>query len=141
MATLPPPRSDQIYVTVSALDGGWITLPDHCFVHPAEPDARRTVPSLSFLITHAGPGNGNVFCSKKESKPFRMLFDLGLRKSEDRYAEVMQKHLANRRPFKLGPGIKEQLEEHGLKASDIDVVALSHVCPLLPTAKCPRKIY
>ncbi|KAF4551939.1 Hypothetical protein D9617_11g007860 [Elsinoe fawcettii] len=121
---LPPPREDQIYVTVSAMIGGHITLADHFFVYPSEPGASRTVPSLVFLITHPNPPEGGVF--GKKSKPYKLLFDLGLRKASERYKPVMQKHLENRRPYKLGPGIKEQLEEHNIPADSIDGVMLSH---------------
>ncbi|KAG8627632.1 hypothetical protein KVT40_005115 [Elsinoe batatas] len=122
---LPPPRENQTYVSVSALIGGHITLADHFFVYPSEPGASRTVPSLVFLVTHANPPENGVF--GKKSKPYRLLFDLGLRKAAERYKPVMQQHLQNRRPYKLGPGIREQLEEHNLPADSIDAVMLSHV--------------
>ncbi|KAF2225061.1 beta-lactamase-like protein [Elsinoe ampelina] len=122
---LPPPRENQTYVSVSALIGGHITLADHFFVYPSEPGASRTVPSLVFLVTHPNPPENGVF--GKKSKPYRLLFDLGLRKAAERYKPVMQQHLQNRRPYKLGPGIREQLEEHNLPADSIDAVMLSHV--------------
>ncbi|PSK40242.1 hypothetical protein B9Z65_8182 [Elsinoe australis] len=122
---LPPPRPDQNYVSISALVGGYITLADHFFVYPSEPGASRTVPSLAFLLTHPNPPAGGVF--GKSSKPYKLLFDLGLRKGLDRYKPVMQKHLDGRRPYTLGPGIKEQLEEKNLAPNSIDAVMLSHV--------------
>lgn len=122
---LPPPRPDQNYVSISALVGGYITLADHFFVYPSEPGASRTVPSLAFLLTHPNPPAGGVF--GKSSKPYTLLFDLGLRKGLDRYKPVMQKHLDGRRPYTLGPGIKEQLEEKSLAPDAIDAVMLSHV--------------
>jgi len=56
-----------------------------------------------------------------------MLFDLGLRSKVDRYKPVMQKHLENRRPYNLEPGVVEQLAKGDLKPDDIDAVMLSHV--------------
>lgn len=124
-AQLPPPSKDQNYVTVSALTGGFITLSDHLFVAPAEPGVQRTVPSLSFLITHPNPPR-NAFASPGQG-PLRLLFDLGLRCKKERYPEELQKHLEGRKPYLLTPGVVEQLESGGLRPSDIDVVVLSHV--------------
>jgi hypothetical protein len=52
--SLPPPNSDQNYVSVFAIEGGMITLPDEAFVSPANPYDKRSVPSLAFLIEHPG---------------------------------------------------------------------------------------
>ncbi|RMY58063.1 hypothetical protein D0865_02817 [Hortaea werneckii] len=120
---LPSAASDQKYVTVSPMAGGFITLSDHHFVHPAEPGAKRTVPSLAFLIEHPGI---KVF-GHDPSKPFRMMFDLGLRKSKERYPEKLQKHIDGREPYELSPGIAAQLQSGGLDPKEIDLVMLSHV--------------
>jgi len=121
---LPPPSKSQNYVTVSALTGGFITLGDRFFVAPADPEAKRTVPSLCFLVTHPNPPNA-TFGTKR--KPLRMLFDLGLRSSKERYPTALQRHIEGRAPFTLEPGVIEQLGKGGLTVSDIDVVMLSHV--------------
>ncbi|SMR63220.1 unnamed protein product [Zymoseptoria tritici ST99CH_3D1] len=120
---LPPARENQVYVTVSPLAGGYITLADHFFVSPAEPNAARTVPSLSFLIKHPGP---NKF-SSKTSRPFHLMFDLGLRRSKDRYPSALQAHLERREPHHLEPGVAAQLSAGGLDPGDVDMVILSHV--------------
>lgn len=113
---LPPPGIDQKYVTVSPMAGGFITLADNFFVHPAVAGAKRTVPSLTFLITHPGP-----------PEPWYMMFDLGLRKARERYPEVLQKHIDGRAPYDLAPGVAAQLEAGGLDPAAIHAVMLSHV--------------
>jgi glyoxylase-like metal-dependent hydrolase (beta-lactamase superfamily II) len=119
--TLPPAQSDQSYVTVSAIEGGQITLPDHCFVYPSNADDKRTVPSLAFLIEHRGPSVFNKNAS-------RILFDLGLRSHLGRYMTAAQAHLENNRvPYRLGPAMSTKLKAGGLETKDIDAVVLSHV--------------
>jgi glyoxylase-like metal-dependent hydrolase (beta-lactamase superfamily II) len=122
---LPAPSAEQAYVTVSALEGGFITLPDHCFVSPASPTDRRTVPSLAFLIQH--PTASLLRHVEHSAEPLRMMFDLGLRASLQRYITAQQAHLVHREPYRLGPGVAKNLEKGGLGPSDIDVVVLSHV--------------
>lgn len=117
---LPPPSPNQTFVTVSPLAAGFITLPDAAFVAPADKDAKRTVPSLAFLITHPGNDSSN-------NKPFRMMFDLGLRKSASRYPDVLQNHIASRAPYHLEPGAAAQLKLGCLDPNDVDLVLLSHV--------------
>ncbi|TKA30098.1 hypothetical protein B0A50_02817 [Salinomyces thailandicus] len=120
---LPSAASDQTYVTVSPIAGGFITLSDHFFVHPATAGAKRTVPSLAFLIQHPGVKAFN----HDPSKPFRMMFDLGLRKAKDRYPPELQHHIDGRAPHQLPPGVAAQLQTGGLDPSEIDLVILSHV--------------
>ncbi|KAK5135635.1 hypothetical protein LTR08_004936 [Meristemomyces frigidus] len=120
---LPPAAPDQRYVTVSPMAGGYITLSDHFFVHPAEAGAKRTVPSLTFLITHPG----SAIYGADTSKPFHMMFDLGLRKAKERYPAVLQKHIDGRAPYDLAPGVAAQLAAGGLDPGQVDLVMLSHV--------------
>lgn len=120
---LPPSGPNQKYVEVSPIPGGFITLSDHFFVAPADPDAKRTVPSLTFLVKHPGISAFGA----DSSKPFNLMFDLGLRKARERYPEVLQKHLDGRAPFDLAPGVAAQLKEGGLAPGQINLVILSHV--------------
>lgn len=115
---LPTPKLNQLFVTISPIPGGQITLPEQYFVHPADKTARHTVPSLSFLITHPGATN---------SSPRRVLFDLGLRSSLTSYSEPQQHHLLNRKPYTLGPGVASLLRSGGIDPADIDTIILSHV--------------
>ena len=119
----PPAGPDQKYVEVSPIPGGFITLADHFFVHPADPDAKRTVPSLTFLVKH--PGTSSY--GGDASKPFYLMFDLGLRKAREGYPEVLQKHLEGRAPYRLAPGVAAQLKDGGLDPKDVNLVILSHV--------------
>lgn len=129
---LPPAVTDQSYVTVSAIPGGFITLPERFFVTPASPTAKRTVPSLCFLITHHD-ARRPVFLSNSsqanegKQQTYRILFDLGLRSHPSRYPEKQQAHLESRRPYKLEPGVAAQLSAGGTDPRDIDAVVLSHV--------------
>ncbi|USW53544.1 Putative metallo-beta-lactamase, ribonuclease Z/Hydroxyacylglutathione hydrolase [Septoria linicola] len=124
---LPSALSNQNYVTVSSIAGGFITLPDNFFVHPADPGAKRTVPSLTFLVTHPNPPSTSQYQLNQDGKPFHLMFDLGLRKSPSAYPQVLQNHLASRKPFNLEPGVAAQLQAGGLPPSSIDLVILSHV--------------
>ena len=122
-SVLPAAAPNQKYVEVSPMAGGFITLDDKFFVHPHDPGARRTVPSLTFLVTHPG---SDIY-GADPSKPFRLMFDLGLRKAKERYPPVLQKHVDARAPFDLAPGVAAQLEKGGLDPSEVDLVMLSHV--------------
>lgn len=120
---LPPAAVNQKYVEISPIPGGFLTLSDHFFVHPADPGAKRTVPSLTFLVKHPGTS----LYGGDSSKPFYLMFDLGLRKAIERYPEVLQKHLKGREPYECAPGVAAQLKEGGLDPSDVNLVMLSHV--------------
>jgi glyoxylase-like metal-dependent hydrolase (beta-lactamase superfamily II) len=125
---LPQPSPNQTYVKISPLEGGRITLPDNAFVSPADPTTKRTVPSLSFLITHPGlasPSENIIITSK--GKPLRILFDLGLRHDISRYSEPQQRHLETRSPYDTQPGVAAMLKKGGIASEDIDTVIFSHV--------------
>jgi glyoxylase-like metal-dependent hydrolase (beta-lactamase superfamily II) len=121
--SLPAPTKNQTYVTVSPIAGGFITLAEQFFVSPATQDAKRTVPSLTFLVTHPGTSAFGAV----PSKPFRMMFDLGLRRAKERYPEHLQRHIDGRAPHCLPPGVTAQLKAGGLDPGDVNVVMLSHV--------------
>jgi glyoxylase-like metal-dependent hydrolase (beta-lactamase superfamily II) len=121
--SLPAPSTNQTYVTVSPIVGGFITLAEQFFVSPATQDAKRTVPSLTFLVTHPGTSAFGA----ESSKPFRMMFDLGLRRAKQRYSEHLQRHIDGRAPHRLSPGVAAQLKAGGLDPGDVDLVMLSHV--------------
>ena len=100
-------------------------MPDRCFVTPSDSEAKRTVPSMAFLIEHPG---SNIFSNDgSSSAPFRMMYDLGLRSELHRYISAQQAHLAHREPYDLGQGVVKYLGEGGLTPADIDAVMLSHV--------------
>ncbi len=120
---LPAPQENQNYVSISAFAAGHITLPEYIFYAPSDPTAKVLVPSLSFLIQH--PKASLFGCGK--GKTFRMLFDLGVRAEPTRYVPVLQKHIKSRSPIHHRPSALDNLTSAGLKASDIDAIAISHV--------------
>ncbi|KAI1420046.1 hypothetical protein F5Y12DRAFT_164263 [Xylaria sp. FL1777] len=121
-----------VYVNISALEAGHITLPEYLFVTGADPEVRTTVPSLSFLIQHpSAPASrsGNVT---------NIVFDLGVKRDLSGYAIAQQPHIAQRQPIITNPdcssslrkGGRNEEEEDGelLNAeTDVDFVILSHV--------------
>jgi hypothetical protein len=107
-----------VTVSVHALSCGHFTLPEHQFVHPVSGDARKSVPSLVFLIEH------HHYITAKVT---RVLFDLGLRKDTKRYPSPIQKHIKTRQPMITEPDIIENLSKGGLGPDDIDLIIYSHV--------------
>jgi glyoxylase-like metal-dependent hydrolase (beta-lactamase superfamily II) len=111
-------------VSVHTLAAGQFSLPERFFVSPlADPNARKTVPSLSFLIQHQSPPsptppNGHLT---------RIVFDLGLRRDVSKYSPQIRKHLETRQPMTTSPCVVESLAAGGLNPNDIDYIILSHV--------------
>lgn len=120
---LPAPSSQQTYVTVSALEGGRLTLPESLFVAPPDPATRITVPSLAFLIQHPF----SLENLQQDSKGTKLLFDLGLKRDFAGYREAQQQHIAQRQPTIVSPDVSESLLKGSLQARDVDIVILSHV--------------
>ncbi|KAL5424029.1 hypothetical protein PMIN04_003485 [Paraphaeosphaeria minitans] len=123
IVALPTPSQNQVYVTISALEGGHLTLPEVLFVTPADPEKRSTVPSLSFLIQHPP----SVPTLGRNPKTTKLIFDLGLKRDLSGYREAQQHHIAQRQPTTVSPDVAESLRHGSLPPSDIDVVILSHV--------------
>lgn len=103
-------------VTVHALSTGNLTLPERFFVKPADPEASKTVPSLSFLVQHG-----------QNSSISRIVFDLGLRRDLDLYPTVLAKHCASRAPISTQPDAVASLAKGGLTVDEIDYIIFSHV--------------
>ncbi|KAJ4350029.1 uncharacterized protein N0V89_008650 [Didymosphaeria variabile] len=125
VVTLPSPSPDQVYVTISALEGGHLTLPESLFVTPADPEKRSTVPSLSFLIQH--PPSIQTLSQDARSETTKLIFDLGLKRDFSGYREAQQQHIAQRQPTTVSPDVAESLQKGGLSPEDINKVVLSHV--------------
>ena len=118
MAALPKSGPEQTFVNVSALNGGFVTLPERLFITNADPEKTSTVPSMCFLVEHPKAGS---------EKPERIVFDLGIKRDLSLYANGMQDHLSKRQPIINLPDTKSTLVDGGLNASqDIDYVILSH---------------
>ena len=105
-------------VSVHALSTGHITIPERFFVVPADPVAKRTVPSLSFLVQHKDAEAGKLT---------RIVFDLGMRRDLALYPAELTSHLANRGPVSTQPDAVASLAAGGLTVDDIDYVVFSHV--------------
>ena len=114
----PPESPKENFVQVHALQAGHLTLPERFFVHPASETARKTVPSLSFLIQHQ---------DIETNKTTRIVLDLGLRRSVERYPEPIQKHISTRQPLTTDPDVTKSLAAGGLTPNDIDFVIYTHV--------------
>lgn len=107
------------FVSVHALSAGYLTLPERFFVTPLEDtSARKTVPSLSFLVQHT---------EKKTGKITRVVFDLGIRRNLQDYAPAIYKHAQTRQPLSGDPDTLDSLAAGGLGPDDIDVVMFSHL--------------
>jgi len=122
-------------VTVSALDGGHLTLPERLFVTDADPEKRSTVPSLSFLIQHQSSSS-----SQSGSSSTNVVFDLGVKRDLAGYTPAQQDHIAQRQPVIVDPDCATSLRngasrgepgavQHELlnPAREVDMVILSHV--------------
>ncbi|KAK0702223.1 beta-lactamase-like protein [Lasiosphaeris hirsuta] len=105
-------------VSLHALSAGHFSLPEEQFVRPASPGARKTVPSLCFLLQHICAASGDTT---------RIVFDLGLRRDVNRYSEPIQRHVTTRQPMSTDPDVVKSLKAGGLTPDDIDVVIYSHV--------------
>ena len=108
-----------VTVQVHALSAGHFSLPENQFVHPSSDSARKTVPSLCFLVQHTSGETG---------KTTRIVFDLGLRRDVDRYSEPIRRHVTTRQPMSTDPDVVKSLRAGGLTPDDIDYVIYSHVC-------------
>lgn len=121
--TFPTASSEKdVFVTVSALEGGHLTLPEHLFVTDAEPGRKRTLPSLCFLIQHPSQSKNDA------GRQTNMVFDLGLKRDLQGYMPAMQTHIAARQPIHTSPDVAESLKAGNINpATDVDYVILSHV--------------
>ncbi|KAM0077298.1 hypothetical protein ACKRZS_010602 [Fusarium odoratissimum] len=107
------------FVSVHALSAGYLTLPERFFVTPLEDtSARKTVPSLSFLIQHKDKDSGRTT---------RIVFDLGIRRKLEGYTPPIYKHAQTRQPLSGNPDTVTSLANGGLCPDDIDVVMFSHL--------------
>jgi len=123
------PAEDNSMATVSvhALSAGYLTIPERFFIDPADPEARRAVPSLSFLVQHRDA----------ERALTRIVFDLGMRRDTSLYPKSLAEHLASRQPLSTQPDVVASLAAGGLSVDDINYVIVSHPRPY--TGPLPSK--
>lgn len=115
------------FVTISALDAGHISLPEHMFVNDADPVKKNYVPSLSFLIRHPTP-NGGVE---------NLVFDLGVKRDLN-YTPAQKHELEIWQPINTETDAAQSLRNGAADAvgakegilldptKDIDYIILSH---------------
>jgi glyoxylase-like metal-dependent hydrolase (beta-lactamase superfamily II) len=109
----------QGHVSTHALSAGYLTLPEAFFVKPLDdPLARKTVPSLSFLVQHVDPTTLTTT---------RIVFDLGIRRRLSDYAAPIYKHAMTRQPLSGDNDAVSSLAKGGLSPNDIDIVMFSHL--------------
>ena len=112
-----------VFVTVSALDAGHITLPERLFITEADPEKANLVPSLSFLIQHPSASP-----SREGSRNTNLVFDLGVKRDLDAYTPSQSLHTNQRKPIIVDPDCAKSLRKGSLEPGrDIDFVIISHV--------------
>ncbi|KIW34135.1 uncharacterized protein PV07_00931 [Cladophialophora immunda] len=105
----------QSYVELSALDAGYIGLPEREFINPHDPQAVHRCPSLAFFIRHPPTG-------------IMIVYDLGLRRDVHNYPPKVARRLTDgTRLVEVPSDVRESLEHGGVSADDIDLVILSHI--------------
>ncbi|OIW29035.1 hypothetical protein CONLIGDRAFT_715454 [Coniochaeta ligniaria NRRL 30616] len=132
--TTKPP----VYVTMSALDAGHLTLPENLFVTDADPTKRATVPSLSFLIQHPSPPSSRP--GNSTTTTTNLLFDLGIKRDLTSYAPAQAAHIAQRHPIIVDPDCAASLRNGTTEnpqaadsaplldpSTEINLILLSHV--------------
>ncbi|VDC06368.1 unnamed protein product [Peniophora sp. CBMAI 1063] len=114
-ATLPAPRTDQPYFTVSAIAAGVISLPADLVFSPndVDPSTRWDAPAFSFMLQHSA--------SKRYT-----LFDLGIRKDYQNMPPAALERIPFFEPVRVEQDVAGYLSAGGLQASDISDVIISH---------------
>lgn len=122
--TLPHPHPGQVYVQVTPLVAGTLTLPDWAFLAPVDRSAKHMVPCMCFLVEH--PTLRQTLDGSSQTKS-RLMFDLGLRGKAEDYIPQIQAHITNRYPVTHQPSAPETLRKNGIPPETIEAVILSHV--------------
>ncbi|KAF8905747.1 beta-lactamase-like protein [Gymnopilus junonius] len=112
---LPAPTANQAFCNVSALDGGALSAAEELFIMNSTPGHKDILPSLCFLIQHS-------------EKPFKFLFDLGIRRDVENYPPMVVERLFTVFGVETGYGDSiSSLEKGGIKPDDIDFICISHL--------------
>ncbi|KAA1469963.1 Metallo-hydrolase/oxidoreductase [Dentipellis sp. KUC8613] len=115
-SSLPAPSVNQPYFTVSALEGGRVTIPAPFFLDPCPDDVQKIpVPATPFLLRHS--------ITKQN-----ILFDLGIRKDYHNLPPVSAERANTMfQPIDMAQDVVDSLAKGGLKPSDVSHVFLSHI--------------
>ena len=112
---LPQDSQDQAYITLSALQGGYLWLPEREFISPCDENAVHKAPSLCFLLTHPPTGT-------------KIVYDLGLRKDWENYPPAFVHRVrAGVRKIDVSQDVKDSVLAGGINPRDINVVIVSHI--------------
>jgi glyoxylase-like metal-dependent hydrolase (beta-lactamase superfamily II) len=111
---LPPDGPNQAYITLSALDAGYLWLPEREFIDPCNEKAVHKAPSLSFFLQH--PSGTKI------------VYDLGIRKDWRGYprAFVIRVESGTRR-IDVSKDVQDSVIAGGMDPKDVDVVIVSHI--------------
>lgn len=101
---LPPPRPNQPFFHVSALDAGTLDIATYEIIADAKEDEVVHVPSLAFYLRHSETGK-------------ELLFDLGIRKSCEKGPETV----------KVPQTSGESLRRGGVDPGNIETIVISHL--------------
>ncbi|KAL0955168.1 hypothetical protein HGRIS_004076 [Hohenbuehelia grisea] len=112
--SLPAPAENQAFCNVSALEAGYLDLPDHMFITGVQPGNATHAPSLAFLITHS-------------KRPEKFVFDLGIRRDWGNYTPATVRWIKEVYPCVVPQNVIESLAKGGLSPTDVDTVCLSHL--------------
>jgi glyoxylase-like metal-dependent hydrolase (beta-lactamase superfamily II) len=111
---LPRDSPNQPYITLSALDAGYLWLPEREFVSPCNETANHKAPSLSFFLVHP---NGT-----------KIVYDLGLRKDWRGYPEAFVWRVeSGTRKIDVSKDVLDSVIAGGENPEDVNVVIVSHI--------------
>jgi len=113
---LPPPKDDQVFYHLTALEAGTLGAREHFSVEGGDSAKVTIIPTLSFLIQNASLGR-------------KMLFDLGIRKKMNELSPGTLAILPLFAPCKADPDIIDSLKNlrESIGPKDIDHIFISHV--------------
>jgi glyoxylase-like metal-dependent hydrolase (beta-lactamase superfamily II) len=112
---LPEDTPNQPYITLSALDAGYLWLPEREFLVPADQKAVHKAPSLSFFLVHPPTGT-------------KVVYDLGLRKDWRGYPPVFVHRVeSGTRKIDVRKDVLDSVIAGGEDPNDVNVVIVSHI--------------
>ena len=112
---LPEDTPNQPYITLSALDAGYLWLPEREFISPSDQKAVHKAPSLSFFLVHPPTGT-------------KIVYDLGLRKDWRGYPPVFVRRVeSGTRKIDVTKDVRDSVIAGGVDPNDVDAVFVSHI--------------
>ncbi|KAI0823287.1 Metallo-hydrolase/oxidoreductase [Trametes gibbosa] len=110
---LPPPQSKQPFMTVSAIEAGYLELRLRLFVAGSGPNESAMCPSLSFSLRHSATGE-------------HLLFDLGIRRNLETHPPAVRQLNAGREVI-VRQTAEESLRNGGVDPADVKTIIISHL--------------